>query len=630
MCGICGIVHPNQQRPPERETLQRMNATLHHRGPDGEGFYTADGVGLAMRRLAIIDVDGSEQPLYSEDERVVVVFNGEIFNFAQLRQTLIQQGHVFRTQGDGETIVHLYEQHGEAMPDYLRGQFAIALWDASTRQLFLARDRFGQKPLYYYHAIHEGTPIFVFASEIKALLRHPAVPRKSAFQDPVILAYYLAYGYIPAPHTAFEGIFALPPAHTLRITADGDLHIKPYWHPPAFAPTDAFANEADYLDPLRQQLAEAVRLRMIADVPLGAFLSGGLDSSLIVALMQAETNQTVQTFSIGFAQDDSYDETTHAEHVARHLDTHHTAFTVTPDALSLLPDLVYHHDQPFADTSAIPTFLVSQMTRQSVTVALTGDGGDELFAGYDRFYAVTLMRRLRALPRPLWGGLARVLGALSEGTGYYDRLKRARRFADGARQPLAHAYFDWVRVFNARQISALIGADDDHALRHFDQYFGNKVDLGAILHVNQRSYLPDNLLIKADRCSMQASLEARAPFLDHVLAEYVATIPLNLKLKGATTKHILKQVARGMLPNAIIDRPKHGFGAPVGTWLRRDNQQIRDFLLSHSAITGKLLNQQAVIHLLDEHEQGKRDHGQRLWALLTLAQWHDTFAMMDA
>jgi asparagine synthase (glutamine-hydrolysing) len=617
MCGICGIVAGASL---EETHLQAMNQTLVHRGPDGYGIDAE--AGLAMRRLAIIDVGGSEQPLYNEDKSATLVFNGEIYNYQTLRHTLQQQGHTFRTEGDGETIVHLYEQVGLDAPQHLRGQFAFAVWDANQRQLMLARDRFGQKPLYYYHGRYQGEPVFVFGSEIKALLAHPAVPKASAFSEGDTLALYLAYGYVPAPLTAFKGIYALPPAHRLILSADNTLTIEPYWHAPRFAPADANADENDYLEALRTHIDEATRLRMIADVPLGAFLSGGLDSSLIVALMQRASNQTVRTFSIGFEGDASFDETSYAQQVAQHLGTEHTAFTVTPDALALLPDLVRHHDQPFADSSAIPTFLVSQMTRQHVTVALTGDGGDELFAGYERFYAAQLVQKLGIVPRPLWAGLAGILGALPEGTGYYNVVKRARRFADGARQPLAHAYFDWVRLFNAEWVHDLAHSND-HAQAHFTRYLGDEHNLQGILYANMTSYLPDDLLIKADRCSMQASLEARAPFLDHVLAEYAATIPLNLKLKGRTTKYILKQASRGILPDSIIDRPKHGFGVPLGAWLRRDASQVRSMLLDDRRIIGAQIDRNAVQRLLEEHTQGKRDHGQRLWALLTLVQWHE-------
>ncbi len=617
MCGICGVSQADGNI--HQALLRAMNNTIQHRGPDGEGIYIGDTVGLAMRRLAIIDVDGSDQPLYNEDQSITAVFNGEIFNFQALRDDLMAKGHQFRTDGDGETIVHLYEEYGTDFPQYLRGQFAIALWDSTQQQLLLVRDRYGQKPLYYYHA---GDTI-VFASEIKAILKHPAVPCESAFDTPTMLAKYLSYGYIPAPDTAFRGIQALMPAQIL-IYRQNTIHTENYWQIPHITDeilsTDTISH---YVDLTREALQEAIQLRLIADVPLGAFLSGGLDSSLIVAMMQTMTQHQVKTFSIGFAGDDSFDESPYAQEVADYLGTAHTAFRVDPHALDLLEKLVWHHDQPFADSSAIPTFLVSQMTREHVTVALSGDGGDEQFAGYDRFYAATLVKKLGIVPKPVWQFAAATLAILPEGTGYYNSVKRAGRFARGASQSLGRAYFDWVRVADAEQVHALTQSDDMAAIAFEDAL--SPETLGGILMANQATYLPDDLLIKADRCSMAASLEVRAPFLDHRLAEIVAPIPINLKLRGSTTKYLLKEVARGLLPDHIIDRKKHGFGVPLGAWLRRDSSPVRDILLSDTARARGLLDMQQVQALIHEHEAGQRDHNRILWTLLTLEQWHRTF-----
>lgn len=622
MCGICGVIHLDGQ-PIERDALQAMNDALTHRGPDDAGYYIKDNVGLAMRRLSIIDVAGSPQPLYNEDESVAVVFNGEIFNFQTLREQLTRSGHTFRTGGDGETIAHLYEDQQTQTPSSLRGQFAFAAWDTNRQRLLLARDRFGQKPLYYYHDQHT----FAFASEIKALLQNPRIARESTLNDPHLLGLYLSYGYVPAPHTAFKGIHALLPGYTLLLHTDSNqLDTAAYWQPPAFAPADRSANLEDWIPQVREALTEAVRLRLIADVPLGAFLSGGLDSSLIVALMQQHTNATVKTFSIGFSGDASFDETPYAQQVANELGTEHVNFTVAPETMSLLDKLVWHYDAPFADSSAIPTFLVSYLTRQHVTVALTGDGGDELFAGYDRFYAASLVKTLGGLvPRRLWQMAAGALSSIPEGTGYYDRIKRARRFVRGASQPLALAYFDWVRLFSADLAQQLTRTTYDAGGAHFINWVGQPTDLGRILHANMTTYLPDDLLIKADRCSMAASLEARAPFLDHELAEVAARVPLNLKLNGSTTKHILKEAARGLLPDDIIDRRKHGFGVPLGTWLKKDIEPVRQMLLRKKARDRGLLDMATVERLINEHESGQRDHGFRLWTLLTLESWHEQF-----
>lgn len=623
MCGICGLIHLDG-KPVTQALLQRMNERLRHRGPDGEGALINGNVGLAMRRLKIIDIAGSDQPLYNEDGSVSLVFNGEIYNYRALRHDLAARGHRFKTDGDGETIAHLYEEYGADAVKHLRGMFALALWDARQGRLLLARDRFGQKPLYYYH----DRRVFAFASEIKALLAHPDVPRVSRFSvgDPHALADYLSFGYMPAPATAFRGIKMLEPAMTLEIDLAGEISTRRYWQMEPLAAPDPTARDETWLDELRERLDEAVKLRLMSDVPLGAFLSGGLDSSLIVALMRRHSNASISTFSIGFAGDDSFDETPYAEQVARHLGTEHKSFRVQPQALDLLSELVWHHDQPFADSSAIPTYLVSKLTREQVTVALTGDGGDELFVGYERFHAAQLFQRLSFLPKQLLSGAAKLLEYLPEGTGYYNPIKRVRRFARAATLPLEDAYFDLVRVFSADTLAEIYpGANPQMANLNAYLSADQPHPVANLVQANMRSYLPDDLLIKADRCSMGASLEARAPFLDHQLAEFAATIPFNLKLQGARTKHILKEAARGLLPDEIIERKKHGFGIPLGAWLRRDIEPARDILLSQRARQRGLLNMAVVERLIAEHEAGTRDHNRQLWALLTLEEWHRQF-----
>lgn len=601
-----------------------MNARLRHRGPDGEGMLLAGPVGLAMRRLKIIDIQGSDQPLHNEDGKLALIFNGEIYNYRDLRRELAARGHRFKTAGDGEAILHAYEEYGDAAFTHLRGMFALALWDARRGRLLLARDRFGQKPLYFY----QDKRLFAFASEIKALLAHPEIRADSRFgsADTSALAEYLSYGYIPAPATAFHGIHVLEPAAMLSIDLDGERSQRKYWDLPAIAPPQPKARLETYLGELRVKLDEAVALRLMSDVPLGAFLSGGIDSSLIVALMRRGSQATIKTFSIGFAGDDSFDETAYAEQAARHLGTEHQAFRVEPQAIRLLSDLVWHHDQPFADSSAIPTFLVSKLTREHVTVALTGDGGDELFVGYERFRAAQLMNRLRCFPSGLFSLAAGLLARLPEGNAYYDVVKRAGRFMRAAGLPWDDAYFDLLRVFSADLLAEICPGAATHA-GGFERYLDadQPHQLAALTEANMRSYLPDDLLIKADRCSMQASLEARAPFLDHELAEYAARIPFNLKLKGGRSKHILKAAAQGILPEAIIERKKHGFGIPLGAWLRHDITPAREILLSRAARERGLLNMAAVERMLAQHETGQRDHNRALWALLTLEEWHRQF-----
>jgi asparagine synthase (glutamine-hydrolysing) len=643
MCGLCGVLHLDGV-PADPAVVEHMTAMLLHRGPD-QGNVIAEGhIALGNRRLAILDLSpAGSLPMRSDDGALTLAYNGEIYNYPALKAQMEAAGERFSSHSDAEAILKLYRQRGVEMFAPLRGMFALALWDARKQSLLLARDRLGEKPLYYYHDAH----LLVFASEIKALLAHPAVPRQSAL-DVHRLALYLAYGYLPAPETAFVGIHALRPGHYLHVT-DGTIREGCYWSPPPNAASDEVATIAPHRQAVHEALEDAVRQALISDVPLGAFLSGGLDSSLIVALMRRHSNSSVKTFSIGFEGDDSFDETRYARQVAQHLQTDHTAFTVKPEALSLLPKLVWHHDQPFGDSSAIPTYLVSRLAREQVTVALTGDGGDELFAGYDRFRAASLVGRVKRLPSPLLHLADAVLSRLPEGTRYDNRIKRVRRFVRGARLPFLLAYFDWVRLFSGETSHALLQMDGknpvrtDKGLTGTDAIFGvhsptsdnaaadylrragaisNSETVAALLDVNLQTYLPDDLLIKTDRSSMAASLETRAPFLDHLLVETAARVPLNLKLNGMTSKWLLKDIAADYLPHDIIHRPKHGFGVPLGAWLRADIAPVRDILLGYEARQRGLFDMTAVARLLDDHAAGKRDHAQRLWALLTLEWWH--------
>lgn len=624
MCGICGTVHLTG-KPVSPALLQAMNGRLRHRGPDGDGYHVAGRLGLAACRLRIIDPAGSDQPLYSEDRRISLVFNGAIYNHRDLRRRMIQRGHRFRTEGDGETIVHLYEEYGPACCEHLRGMFAFALWDLRERRLLLARDRLGQKPLYYYH----DHRVFVFASEIKAILTHPDVPRASNFRSGPgsLLGTYLSFGYVPAPRTAFRDVFMLEPATTLSLDADGRAERRTYWDIEQQAPLAAAApraRPAEHLLPLREHLEEAVRLRLTSDVPLGVLLSGGIDSSLVAALMRRHSNAAVKTFSIGFRNEDSFDETPYARQVAGHLETEHRTLYVERDAMALLSALVWHHDQPFADSSAVPTYLVSKMAREEgVSVALTGDGGDELFAGYERFDGVRLIRRLSFIPRPFWRGLEKLIELLPESTDYDSWVKRARRFVPAGSKPIDAAYFDMVRMFDAGLAKA-VSIHAGRVPRHVSSRAGGADDdpVVALVAANMRSYLPDDLLVKTDRCSMQASLEARSPFLDHKLVEHAARIPFNLKLKGRRKKFILKEMARGLLPDNVIDRRKHGFGIPLGAWLRQDITMVRDILLSRRARGRGQFNMALVEGLINQHVSRRHDRSHQLWTLLTLEEWH--------
>ncbi|MCK6580542.1 MAG: asparagine synthase (glutamine-hydrolyzing) [Anaerolineae bacterium] len=613
-------------RPVTGEEIEAMNRMIVHRGPDSGGIILDGAVGLGNRRLAILDplTPAAALPMRSADERYALAYNGEIYNHPDLRAPLESAGARFRTSSDAETLIEHLRGGGIQRLADCQGMFAFALWDTQTRTLLLARDRMGEKPLYYY----QDAGVLVFASEIKALLAHPTVPRESAL-DARRLALYLGFGYIPVPETAFRGIAMLPPGCFLR-AVEGRVGMERYAVLPR--PADAGApalSDAEQTARLRHLLDDAVKRTLISDVPLGAFLSGGIDSSVVVALMRRHSSAAVKTFSIGFTGDASFDETPYARRAAEVLGTDHTAFIVEPQALDLLPKLVWHHDQPFGDSSAIPTYLVSKLTREHVTVALTGDGGDEVFAGYERFYAAEMIRRLDVIPRPFWRAAAGVLDAMPEGTGYYNPIKRARRFVRGAAQDPALRYFDFVRFFSAEQVAALNAqaraGDADMAGQMFARRFERPPRLPDLLLANMTTYLPDDLLIKTDRSSMAASLEARAPFLLPSVVEAAAALHPQRKLRGGVTKWILRQVARDLLPADLIDRPKHGFGVPLGAWLRSDMSLVRETLLSREARARGLLNLTAVEGLIDEHVSGRRDHGQRLWGLLTLEWWHRLF-----
>lgn len=623
MCGIAGKLYLNLQGTVETDLLQRMTAALRHRGPDDEGVWVEGPVGLGHRRLAIIDLSPrAHQPMVNEDGSLRIIFNGEIYNFQTLREDLQQKGHVFQSESDTETILHLYEEKGAQCLQHLQGMFAFALWDARHHTLFLARDRLGKKPLYYYR---DGTR-FIFASEIKALLAHPEVPRQVNSR---VLPLYLSYGYVPAPYTMFANIYELPPGHFLTVQ-DGQVSIREYWdiHYPSVSHLPC--SEQESIEQVRGLLQKAVRARLISDVPLGAFLSGGLDSTAIVACMAQLGNQPVKTFAVGFADDPSFNELEYARMAARAYGTDHHEFVVRPDAIALLTTLVYHHDQPFADSSAIPTYLVSQLTREHVTVVLTGDGGDELFAGYERFAAARLAEVYGHTPQFLQAALIQLFRALPESTSYNGFVRRARRFVENTPLPLALRYLGWVAIFNDSFIHELLASGIEmDPVSHFHTYFDRVRDvdpIGQLLYVNTKTYLPGDLLVKTDRMTMANSLEARCPFLDQELLEFAARIPSNLKLKGLTTKYILKKALEGLVPREIIHRRKHGFGVPLGRWFRTDlKDYVREMLLSPQALRRGYFREEILRRLIDEHQNGKRDHGHRLWSLLTLEIWHRVF-----
>ena len=620
MCGIVGILHLKQQ-PVSREVLQRMNDLITHRGPDDEGLWLHESVALAMRRLSIIDRACGHQPLCNEDETVWIVFNGEIYNFPELRTQLESKGHVFRTHSDTETIVHAYEEWGEDCPNHLRGMFAFAIYDLKAGVLFLARDRAGKKPLLYTTTANGE---FVFASEFQSLLSHPAVQRTS---NKRALDLYLATTCIPAPHSGYEGIFKLPPAHSLTVR-NGEITTRRYWSLDFSRKISISENDA--ATELLHRLEDAVRVRLMSEVPLGAFLSGGIDSSAVVAVMSRLMDAPVKTFAIGF-EEAEYSELEHARRLANRYDTEHTEIIVKADAAGVLPTLVRHYGEPYADSSAVPTYYVSQATRQHVTVALNGDGGDELFAGYERYRAMQLTQSTPATLLKLGAGAARLLPG---GTDFRSRSVRLKRLLQAAALPAPRRYLRWQSAFSLEQKAQLYtpefqeatGFPQTHPLEEWMQKSSGLDSVDACLLTDTMTYLPDDLLVKVDISSMANSLEARSPFLDHTLMEWAASLPSNLKLRGGVGKYILRQALKGLVPEENMARRKMGFGVPVGKWLRGELKPLLyDVVLSEPALARGYFVPQAVRRLVDEHLEAREDHSFRLWSLLMLELWHQEF-----
>lgn len=630
MCGITGAIWTDPNRAIDAATLKRMTDVLRHRGPDDDGSYESrfsirspyeplPGVALGFRRLSIIDLAGGHQPMSNEDGTVWVVFNGEIYNFATLRHRLEGAGHTFRTDSDTEVIVHLYEDEGIDCLSHLNGMFAIAIWDVNRRRLLLGRDRLGQKPLVYRH--EPGR--LAFASELKSLLEIPGVPRDI---DASAIDEYLTYQYVPHPNTIFQGICKLPPGH-LAVFEDNKFDVRPYWQPDLNLEIQISADDATAQ--LRTLLDESVRLRMQSDVPLGAFLSGGVDSSLIVALMQRASPRPIKTFSIGFPIA-AYDETAYARQVATHLGTDHHEFQVTPEAIEILPKLVWHYDEPFADSSAIPTWYVARMTREKVTVALSGDGGDELFAGYPRYKAIWLSSLLDGV-RPIRSLVAAPFWQRLPGARQKSLLRRAKRFSEALAKSPQRRYLEWIGIFNEAQRGGIY-ADEflarlpetdplEFLQRAWSRASQRDPVTGASL-ADLTTYLPCDLMTKVDIASMAHSLEVRQPFLDYRLVEFAASLPSSLKFRRGRGKLLLRRAFGDLLPPQIWTRPKMGFGVPVDHWFRHELRDMtRDVLLDQTARARGIFRPEAVELLIDEHQSGQFDHAYRLWALLFLELW---------
>jgi asparagine synthase (glutamine-hydrolysing) len=617
MCGICGVIahgHGDLE-----DVAAAQIATMHHRGPDSSGSFRSPYGAISQNRLSIIDLVHGDPPITNEDGTTGVVLNGEIYNFRILREGLEGRGHRFSSHGDTEVIAHLAEELPPIeLARALDGMFAFAVWDGRNDRLIIGRDRVGKKPLYY---TFDGSRL-VFGSELKSIFADPSVRREL---DPEAIPAYLTFGYVPTPRTFFAGVRSLPPGHVLVYEPGGEPTVERYWEPPL-----ADVNAGPHLGitfeeaaaRVRSTLEQAVERRLVADVPLGAFLSGGIDSSAVVGVMASLIDRPVETFTIGFDDRDGYDERPYAHAVAERHRTAHHEYVVHPDAVDLVERLVWHHDQPFGDSSAIPTFLLSEVTRGEVTVALSGDGGDELFAGYERFAAGLLADRYRRLPRPLRGTIRSSVGALPA-SSLRGRAGSMQRFARVAEQGLPDAYRSWISFVQDPEREALLGdRRNGWAIADYQATWEGSqgaVTLDRLLDLNLRTYLLDDLLVKADRMSMAHGLEVRSPFLDTGLLELATRLEPAFKLRGVRLKRVLKAAVADLVPDEILHRPKRGFGVPLDRWFREDlRSYVASTLGAADARVRAHLQPEALDRILAEHDSRRRNHGHALWTLLTL------------
>jgi asparagine synthase (glutamine-hydrolysing) len=629
MCGITGWANLDSHVPPVdggRELLHAMCERMVHRGPDSEGLFVTSGVALGMRRLAIIDLVTGEQPVFNEDKSIAVVLNGEIYNYRELRADLERRGHAFRSASDTEVLPHLYEEYGDGMISELNGMFAFALWDSRTRRLLVARDRFGEKPLYW--GVFNGT--LLFASEPKVLLAHPSVKPALNLQA---LRQYLSFDYVPAPLSIYEGINKLPAGHKLTLQ-DGRVCVERYWRL-SYKTTEPVPTEDEAAEQLRELMADAVRMRLVSDVPLGVLLSGGVDSSSIAALAVAASSEPVKTFSISFAES-SFDESTYARGVAKFLGTDHHEERLSANlAANLVSEIGAWMDEPFSDPSLVPTYLLSRFTRKHVTVALGGDGGDELFAGYPMYGGLRWAELYKRMPLSLRSGiiepLVRLLPVKTKNLSFDYK---ALRFVTGARYDTVARHHVWFGSFTPEEQTELLTRDalarsdgDIYAdARQIAEECDNDDLVTCMQSVDTRLYLAEDILTKVDRASMAVSLEVRAPFLDPRVAEFAASLPANYKLHGRKTKYILKKAVNEMLPPFVTRRGKKGFGVPVAEWLKVKLRPLaRDLLSAERVRRAGVFNPNYVARLQDEHERGIANHRKLLWTLLMFELWHESF-----
>jgi asparagine synthase (glutamine-hydrolysing) len=622
MCGIAGIVSTPAGQRIESATIHRMCQAIVHRGPDEEGIFVKDGTGLGMRRLSIIDLAGGQQPVFNEDRTAWIVFNGEIYNFLELREDLLKRGHRFSTHSDTEVIVHLYEEMGPDCVNKLRGMFAFALYDERRQKLLIARDRLGKKPLHY---ALQGQRL-LFGSEIKAIL---AVAPELATVNNEALLQYMYFGYVPDPLTAFTTIQKLPPGHLLEFE-NGEINVRQYWDLPQYS-THPPRSEEECLEEMEHRLAEAVRIRLISDVPLGALLSGGTDSSTVVALMARASSSPVKTFAIGF-RNQEFNEAPYARMVAEKFGTDHHELIVEPDVFETVETLTSSLEEPFGDSSMLPTYYVSQMARKHVTVALSGDGGDEIFAGYDR-YAIHLRRR--------------VFERIPSGARRFYREKiypllpgdmRGKKFSYHVSLPWRERYVDAISLVPAferdipllsdefRAVGRESGDPEDVMYRYFEQAPA-KDPVSQMLYVDTKTYMVGDILTKVDRMSMATSLEVRVPILDHEFVEWATRLPLDWKIRGGTQKYILRKLAERVgVPREVLYRPKQGFALPLVHWLKYELKElILSVLLDPRTLQRGYFEARGVRQLLDEHFRGRRSHSGQIWRLLMFELWHRNY-----
>lgn len=614
MCGICGVLNLHSREAIPRDLVRRMADVIRHRGPDDDGFFFGEGVGLGHRRLSIIDLAGGHQPIENETSTARIIFNGEIYNYRDLMDSLKRKGHVFRTRSDTETILHAYEEYGFDCVKHLRGMFAFAIYDDEKRRLFVARDRMGIKPVYY---TVRGDRL-LFGSEIKSILQDAAVPREI---DGDALEYYLGLRYVPDPLTMFRGIYKLPPGSFLAVER-GEVSVRQYWDLAFSTPADG--GWRDWIDRFESTAREAVRMRLMSEVPLGAFLSGGIDSSLVVAFMSEANDRPVETFSVGYRDKPHVSEFFWARQVAERYRCTHRELEIEPAAFGdFIPRMVWHLDEPVADAACLPLFFLSQLTREHVTVILSGEGADEMLAGYILFQKMLFIERLRRVPG-LGGALALAGNLVPDG--------KLHRYLAQAGKPLERRYRGVSTAFTDEQLRALRPGDrtreglvEGFAQTIFDRVKGQH-PLNRMLYFDARVYLPGDLLIKADKMTMAWSLELRVPFLDHVLLELAASMPVEAKLEGRTTKRIVREIASSLLPRDVLERPKRGFPVPIEEWFAGELDTFaRDSLLSRESAVRDLVDQKEVARLLDRHRGRKEDCSDRIWTLLVLEYWKRLF-----